>query len=131
MCTKIINISKIRRITCSDSLFACIFVHKKLIESPSSGCCQTRTSRTEKIFSSIKIYKINLGCSTMHESFIGKRIAELLVVKQLSAEQVSEDLGQSKVYIDKIIANEILPSMNMFFAICNRLEISPVEFFTE
>jgi transcriptional regulator with XRE-family HTH domain len=67
----------------------------------------------------------------MHESFIGKRIAELLVVKQLSAEQVSEDLGQLKVYIDKIIANDILPSMNMFFAICNRLEISPVEFFTE
>ena len=29
----------------------------------------------------------------MHESFIGKRIAELLVLKQLSAEQVSEDLG--------------------------------------
>ena len=53
----------------------------------------------------------------MHESFIGKRIAELLVLKQLSAEQVSEDLGQSKVYIDKIITNEILPSMWMFLAI--------------
>lgn len=67
----------------------------------------------------------------MHEAFIGKRIAELLVVKQLSAEQVSEELGQSKEYIDKIIANEISLSMNMFLAICDLLEISPVEFFTE
>ena len=67
----------------------------------------------------------------MQESFIGKRIAELLAVKQLSAEQVSEDLGQSKVYIDKIIANEISPSMNIFLAICDLLEISSAEFFTE
>ena len=67
----------------------------------------------------------------MHESFIGKRIAELLVVKQLSAEKVSKELGQAKEYIDKIIANEISLSMNMFLAICDRLEISPAEFFTE
>lgn len=67
----------------------------------------------------------------MDTTFIGKRIAELLAVKHLSAEQVSEDLGQSKVYIDKILANELLPSMNTFFAICDRLEISPAEFFTE
>lgn len=67
----------------------------------------------------------------MQEAFIGKRIAELLVIKQLSAEEVSKGLGQSKDYIDKIIANEILPSMNMFLAICDRLEISPAEFFTE
>lgn len=67
----------------------------------------------------------------MHESFIGKRIAELLTVKQLSAEEVSKELGQSKEYIDKIIANEISLSMNMFLAICDLLEISPAEFFTE
>lgn len=67
----------------------------------------------------------------MQEVFIGKRIAELLVIKQLSAEEVSKDLGQSKDYIDKIIANEISPSMNMFLAICDLLEISPAEFFTE
>ena len=66
----------------------------------------------------------------MHEAFIGKRIAELLVIKQISAEQVSEDLGQSKDYIDKIITNELSPSIAMFFAICYRLEISPSEFFT-
>lgn len=67
----------------------------------------------------------------MYESFIGKRIAELLTVKQLSAEEVSKELGQSKEYIDKIIANEISLSMNMFLAICDLLEISPAEFFTE
>lgn len=67
----------------------------------------------------------------MQESFIGRRIAELLVVKKLSAEEVSKELGQSKEYIDKIIANEISMSMNMFLAICDLLEISPAEFFTE
>ena len=67
----------------------------------------------------------------MHESFVGKRIAELLVVKQLTAEGVSRELGQSKEYMDKIIANEISLSMNMFLAICDLLEISPAEFFTE
>ena len=67
----------------------------------------------------------------MHESFVGKRIAELLVVKQLSAEGVSKELGQTKEFIDKIIANEISLSMNMFLAICDLLEISPAEFFTK
>ena len=108
-----------------------ILVHKKLIESLSSGCCQTRTSRTEKIFSSIKIYKINLEVPYDARIFYWKKNRELLVLKQLSAEQVSEDLGQSKVYIDKIITNEILPSMCMFLAICDYLELSPAEFFTE
>lgn len=67
----------------------------------------------------------------MNEAFIGKRIDELLVVKKLSAEEVSKELGQSKEYIDKIIANEIALSMNMFLAICDLLKISPAEFFTE
>ena len=67
----------------------------------------------------------------MHESFVGKRIAELLVVKQLTAVEVSKELGQTKEFIDKIIANEISLSMNMFLAICDQLEISPAEFFIE
>lgn len=67
----------------------------------------------------------------MHESFVGKRIAELLVVKQLTDVEVSKELGQTKEFIDKIIANEISLSMNMFLAICDLLEISPAEFFTK
>ena len=67
----------------------------------------------------------------MHESFVGKRIAELLVVKQLTAVEVSKELGQTKEFIDKIIANEISLSINMFLAICDLLEISPAEFFTK
>ena len=67
----------------------------------------------------------------MHESFVGKRIAELLTVKQFSPEKVSKELGQTKEFIDKIIANEISLSMNMFLAICDLLEISPAEFFTK
>ena len=67
----------------------------------------------------------------MHESFIGKRIAELVKVKKISTIKMSEDLAQSKDYIDNIIEHKQLPSMQSFLAICDYLELSPAEFFTE
>ena len=67
----------------------------------------------------------------MHESFIGKRIAELVEVMKISTIKMSEDLAQSKDYIDNIIEHKQLPSMQSFFAICDYLELSPAEFFTE
>lgn len=67
----------------------------------------------------------------MHESFIGKRIAELVKVKKISTIKMSEDLVQSKDYIDNIIEHKQLPSMQSFLAICDYLELSPAEFFTE
>ena len=39
----------------------------------------------------------------MTESFIGNRIAELVKVKKISTIKMSEDLAQSKDYIDNII----------------------------
>ena len=44
---------------------------------------------------------------------------------------MSEDLAQSKDYIDNIIEHKQLPSMQSFLAICDYLELSPAEFFTE
>ena len=67
----------------------------------------------------------------MTESFIGNRIAELVKVKQISTIKMSEDLAQSKDYIDNIIEHKQLPSMQSFLAICDYLELSPAEFFTE
>ena len=67
----------------------------------------------------------------MNESFIGNRIAELVKVKKISTIKMSEDLAQSKDYIDNIIEHKQLPSMQSFLAICDYLELSPAEFFTE
>ena len=67
----------------------------------------------------------------MTESFIGNRIAELVKVKKISTIKMSEDLAQSQDYIDNIIEHKQLPSMQSFLAICDYLELSPAEFFTE
>lgn len=67
----------------------------------------------------------------MTESFIGNRIAELVKVKKISTIKMSEDLAQSKDYIDNIIEHKQLPSMQSYLAICDYLELSPAEFFTE
>ena len=67
----------------------------------------------------------------MTESFIGNRIAELVKVKKISTIKMSEDLARSKDYIDNIIEHKKLPSMQSFLAICDYLELSPAEFFTE
>lgn len=67
----------------------------------------------------------------MTESFIGNRIAELVKVKKISTIKMSEDLAQSKDYIDNIIEHKQLPSIQSFLAICDYLELSPAEFFTE
>jgi len=67
----------------------------------------------------------------MTESFIGNRIAELIKVKKISTIKMSEDLAQSKDYIDNIIEHKQLPSMQSFLAICDYLGVTPAEFFTE
>ena len=67
----------------------------------------------------------------MNESFIGNRIAELVKVKKISTIKMSEDLAQSKDYIDNIIEHKQLPSMQSFLAICDYLGVTPAEFFTE
>ena len=67
----------------------------------------------------------------MTESFIGNRIAELVKVKKISTIKMSEDLVQTKDYIDNIIEHKQFPSMQSFLAICDYLELSPAEFFTE
>ena len=62
------------------------------------------------------------------EAFI-KRLVNLRMNKGVSARDMSLSLGQSSGYINNIENGVNLPSMTMFFYICEYLGISPLEFF--
>ena len=62
------------------------------------------------------------------EAFI-KRLTELRMANGVSARDMSLSLGQSPGYINNIENGVNLPSMTMFFYICDYLKISPQEFF--
>ena len=58
-----------------------------------------------------------------------KRLASIRTVKGLSAREMSLSLGQGAGYINNIENGRNLPSMTMFFEICEYLRLSPKEFF--
>ena len=57
------------------------------------------------------------------------RLAELRMEKGVSARDMSLSLGQSESYINKIENQRSLPSMQVFFYLCEYLNITPEEFF--
>ena len=57
------------------------------------------------------------------------RLSELRMNKGVSARDMSLSLGQSASYINNIENGVNLPSMSIFFYICEYLGISPMEFF--
>lgn len=59
------------------------------------------------------------------------RLAKLRTEKNISARDMSISLGQNPAYINNIETNKALPSMNMFFNICEFLDITPSEFFND
>lgn len=61
--------------------------------------------------------------------FIRQRITQLRMQKNVSEYQMSMELGQNKGYIQSITSGRTLPSMAMFFEICDYFEITPEEFF--
>lgn len=65
----------------------------------------------------------------MDEKFIGNKITQLRLKKNISEYQLSYDLGQSKSYIQSISSGRAMPSMKMFLNICDYFEITPAEFF--
>lgn len=67
----------------------------------------------------------------MDEKFIRERITELRIAKGVSEYKMSSDLGHSKSYIQSISSGRTLPSMGEFLAICDYLEVSPKDFFSE
>ena len=58
-----------------------------------------------------------------------KRLAELRANTDVSARDMSLSLGQSESYISNIENGHNLPSMSVFFYICDYLKITPQEFF--
>ncbi len=65
------------------------------------------------------------------EEYISKRIYQLRNFKNVSARDMSLSIGQNEGYINQIENKRALPSMLVFFYICDYFEISPVEFFDE
>jgi len=59
----------------------------------------------------------------------GGRLAELRIIKNVSAREMSLTIGQSANYINKIENGVTLPSMAAFFDICDYLGIEPKDFF--
>lgn len=60
-----------------------------------------------------------------------KRLAQLRLIKGVSARDMSLSLGQSAGYINNIENRNSLPFMTVFFYICEYFGISPKEFFDE
>jgi len=67
----------------------------------------------------------------MYEDFIPERLANLRTKKGVSARDMSLTLGQSDSYINVIENKKSLPSMSVFFYICEFLGITPKEFFDD
>lgn len=64
----------------------------------------------------------------MNEKFIN-RLTKLRMTKGVSARDMSLSLGQNPGYINNIENGKNLPSMTLFFYICEYLELTPTEFF--
>ena len=64
-----------------------------------------------------------------YENMIGQRVAELRMIKGVSARDMSLSIGQGQAYVNNIENKKTLPSMRGFFFICEYLNISPRDFF--
>lgn len=67
----------------------------------------------------------------MYEEFVPARLTQLRQFKNVSARDMSLSIGQNKNYINQIENKKTLPSMQVFFYICEYLEITPKEFFDD
>ena len=67
----------------------------------------------------------------MDKKFIGERITNLRMKKDISERELSLSLGKAHNYIYSISSGKILPTMESFLDICDYFEISPSDFFDE
>ena len=65
----------------------------------------------------------------MEKEVFRQRLAELRTQKGVSARDMSLSIGQSAGYINNIENGVNLPSMSVFFYICDYLDISPKDYF--
>lgn len=67
----------------------------------------------------------------MYEELFYKRLAELRMKKGVSARDMSLSIGQAAGYINSLENKNGFPSMQVFFYICEYLEVTPSEFFDD
>ena len=67
----------------------------------------------------------------MYEEAFRNKLASLRKKKGVSAREMSLTLGQSESYINRIEKGKMLPSMALFFKICEHFEITPEEYFAK
>lgn len=65
----------------------------------------------------------------MYSEDFKDRLTSLRIAKGVSARDMSLSLGQNPSYINSIESGKALPSMSVFFYICEYLNIEPKEFF--
>ena len=58
-----------------------------------------------------------------------KRLTQLRLEKNISAQEMSLDIGQNRGYINSLENGRSFPKMQTFFYICEYLGISPEQFF--
>lgn len=64
----------------------------------------------------------------MYEKLFAERLSVLRMQKEISAREMSLALGQNESYINRIENGKAFPSMQVFFYICEYLNITPHEF---
>lgn len=67
----------------------------------------------------------------MCEFDFAKRLSQLRIQKNVSAREMSLDIGQNPSYINNIENNKMLPSMTVFYYICDYLNVKPKDFFDD
>ena len=65
----------------------------------------------------------------MFEEMFCNRLIQLRQEKNISTRDMSLSLGQRESYINRIENGKMLPSMTVFFYICDYFGITPREFF--
>lgn len=64
----------------------------------------------------------------MYEKFFMERLTSLRQQKNVSAREMSLAIGQNDSYINRIENGKTFPSMQVFFYICEYLNVTPQEF---
>ena len=67
----------------------------------------------------------------MYEDFFYERLVKLRMAKGVSQREMSLTMGQSEGYMTKIESRAALPSMTVFFYICEYFGIHPKDFFDD
>ena len=94
------------------------------------GKTQKQPARQDRI---VRAAKYNYAC--MEERTIdavegfAERLAQLRSAKGVSGREMSLSMGQAAGYVNNIENGNNLPSLAMFFEICEYLGVSPQEFF--